>query len=97
MMSEEAEPVGDGKYKGYADLIFEDTKARAVCLVVIDGNLGCGVSVVGDAEMQMEMPDILERLGRSAKGMMARHPGGPAGFVAEMGRVTTCQLDKKPN
>jgi hypothetical protein len=53
-------PIGPGKYDQYCTDVREKTKADAVLLIVIGGDLGGGFSCQADLATTMKLPDILE-------------------------------------
>lgn len=58
--------VAGGKSEGLFDTacnhVKEMTQARCVAVIVMDGEDGCGYSVIGPLEAQMLLPDILEQI-----------------------------------
>lgn len=50
---------GGGKYDAECVALLQRFKARAVLLVVIEGELGTGMSHSGDEASKRELPDVL--------------------------------------
>jgi hypothetical protein len=66
--------IGPGKYDALCTLIRERTQARAVLLIVLDGEYGNGFSCQSDSETLRALPDILEQ---TAARIRREGPYGP--------------------
>jgi hypothetical protein len=60
-------PLGPGKYDALCTHVREQTKARGVLLIVIDGDQGAGFSCQADLEVTLTLPDLLEFLARQIR------------------------------
>jgi hypothetical protein len=54
--------IGPGKYDALATVAREAAKAKAVILLVIDGNKGSGFSVQADAGTVLALPALLRKV-----------------------------------
>lgn len=52
--------VGPGKYDSYCTMVRQDTKAKAVVVIVLEGEKGSGFSCQADVVTTMQLPDLLE-------------------------------------
>lgn len=60
-------PQGPGKYDALATDVREQSHARGVIVIVIDGNQGSGFSVQADADLLGNLPSILENVAREIR------------------------------
>ena len=56
--------IGPGRYDDYAQRILDDTKARLVLVLVVEGSRGSGMSMKATVTDTLMLPVILRRLAR---------------------------------
>lgn len=59
--------IGAGKYHDLCELVYGLAKARAVMVIIIDGQRGTGVSSKADIATTAALPEILEDLARQIR------------------------------
>lgn len=72
-----------GKYDALCERVFAETKAAGVVLIVIDGNLGAGFSVVGTLDVLQGLPEHMRRLADGVQERYDKHPGGFLGYIVD--------------
>lgn len=67
---------GGGRYDAECEALRERFKARAVLLVVVDGERGTGMSHTGDAASKAELPEVLGAVSLNIRAMqrLGLHP-----------------------
>ncbi|MFP4891205.1 hypothetical protein [Paraburkholderia sp. EG304] len=58
---------GAGKYDPECQKVFDETSARGVVLLVIDGDRGAGFSVTGELDVIHALPEMLEQMAREIR------------------------------
>ena len=61
-------PIGPGKYDNLTTQVRENTRARAVILLVVGGDKGSGFSCQSDAIVLAQLPDLLEYMAQEIRG-----------------------------
>lgn len=59
--------IGPGKYDDVCALVRKKTKARAVIVIVIDGDSGSGMSCKADLATMLMLPGLLEDIARQIR------------------------------
>ncbi|KPD15307.1 hypothetical protein ADM96_33625 [Burkholderia sp. ST111] len=62
-----------GLFDSACNRLREITKARCVAVIVIDGELGSGYSVMGPLEAQVLLPDILQKMADTLRGQLSKN------------------------
>ena len=62
-----------GLFDSTCNRLREITKARCVAVIVIDGELGSGYSVMGPLEAQVLLPDILQKMADTLRGQLSKN------------------------
>jgi hypothetical protein len=60
-------PLGPGKYDALCTHVLEQTKARGVLLIVLDGDQGNGFACQADLMTTLALPDLLEHIARQIR------------------------------
>jgi hypothetical protein len=68
-------PAGEsaGLFDAACDHVRVLTQARCALVVVIDGELGSGYSVIGPLEAQVLLPDILQKIADTLRGQLSKN------------------------
>jgi hypothetical protein len=68
-------PAGEsaGLFDAACHQVCEMTHARCAVVVVIDGELGSGYSVIGPLEAQVLVPDILQKMANTLRGQLSKN------------------------
>ncbi len=69
-------PAGEsaGLFDAACNHVRDMTHARCAVVIVIDGELGSGYSVVGPLEAQVLLPDILQKMADTLRGQLSKNP-----------------------
>ena len=68
-------PAGEsaGLFDAACNHVRDMTHARCAVVIVIDGELGSGYSVVGPLEAQVLLPDILQKMADTLRGQLSKN------------------------
>lgn len=68
-------PAGDsaGLFDTACNYVRDTTRARCAAVIVINGELGSGYSVVGPLEAQILLPDILHKIADTLRGQLSKN------------------------
>jgi hypothetical protein len=68
-------PAGEsaGNFDTACNYVRSVTLARCAAVIIIDGELGSGYSVVGPLEAQVLLPDILQKIADTLRGQLSKN------------------------
>jgi hypothetical protein len=62
-----------GQFDAACDYVRNMAQARCAAVIVIDGELGSGYSVIGPLEAQVLLPDTLQKMADASRGQLAKN------------------------